>query len=409
MQKDIEKKTEGLVSPSYAKTIFAYLIDFACIVITMLIVYFGISKPFIGPANNIDGIEKEFTSFQLSSSLIENSSFYNFPAYDKENNIYGYSRYEDVVWKYYTVFLPNNGNAVFFDEDKFEGDKSNQAEVGEWVYRNIYGLGEYKEDSFYNPIDASTDFKVKPSLKQSYIDALSSEKEADKTETATKLNQYYFKQEGQNVTGLYVDAVRHFSKQPYAIKLQKEYSNASYMMWLPTALIGPAIFLFIIPLCVPKGRTIGKLLLKTGVASKEGVDAAKWQIMVRYLFELLTWYVLALPVNLTFSITIFLTLLVGDFIVLMLSRSHRSIHDLISRTASFDIKKSTIYPVSSLDAEEVLVAKKEIEKTGVDYFNKPAKKMENDNPSFEVLDSSTIGKARKEAKEIVSFDEFENK
>lgn len=410
MQKENTNINEEAVSPNYGKTILAYLIDFAFTLIAMVATYFGISKTVIGSKYDVDGLQQQYNAFASASNVVDNGNLYNFAAYDKDNNVYGYSKYEDVVWKYYTVFLPSNPNATFLESDGFNGDKSNPSEVGRWVYTKIYGLEEDKEGSYYKTIDEATDFTVKPALKQSYIDALASEKNEDKTDTATKLNEYYFKRDGQNYVGIYTDAVRNFSAQPYVAEVQGKYSTASYMMWLPVALVGPAIFFFIIPLCIPKGRTLGKLFLSLGVASKEGVEAAKWQILIRYLFHLIIWYLLALPFNLTFTITISLTLLVGDFIVLMLSKSHRSIHDFISRTMEVDLKKSTIYPASSLDEEEVVVKKEEkAVSEGESYFNKPAKKVENEEPSFEVLDSTTIGKARKEAKEIKSFDEFESK
>ncbi|HAS56800.1 MAG TPA: hypothetical protein DCR94_06190 [Firmicutes bacterium] len=408
MQK--QKSLDSTVPASIGKSLFAFLIDFLCSLGVMLAIYFGIAKPLIGRSNNIDGIYNDYNKFQSDSFLVgEDSKALSFPSYDKKSNTYGYKKYEEVVWKYYTVFVATNPNATFFEDDEFLGDKNNPIEVGKWVYNHIYKLEENneKEDSFYNSPTETTDYTLAPTLKQSYLDLLEAEKNNDKTETADKLLNYYYQSKDNSVSGLYVDCVKHFSSQPYAEELTNKYSSISYWIWLPGILISPFIFFFIFPLCISKGRTVGKLILSIGLANKNGEEASKGQIAIHYAILTLLWYILALPINMNFSFMIVGTALLIDFIVLLLSKNHQSIHDKIASTEVVDLKLSTIYP-SSLSKEEKIEEKEEIKEDN--YFNKPLKREEKEEePSFEVLDSRTIGQARKQAEKIKSFDEFENK
>ena len=407
MQK--QKSLDSTVPSSIGKSILAFLIDFLLSLGVMLGIYFGIAKPVIGGNNNIDGILSDYNKFQSDSFLVgEDSKALSFPAYNKDDNTYGYKKYEEAVWKYYTVFLVTNPNATFLEEDEFKGDKTNPSEVGKWVYQHVYKLEENndKGDSFYQSPNETTDYTKSPTLKQTYKDLLEAEKNNNKTETAEKLLKYYYQSDDNSATGLYVDCVKHFSSQPYGIDLTSRYSSISYWIWLPGVLISPLIFFFIIPLCVKRGRTIGKLIVSIGLANKNGEEASKGQIAIHYSILTLVWYILALPINMNLTFTITSTVLLIDFIVLLLSKNHQSIHDKIASTEVVDLKLSTIYP-SSLKDEQIEEVKEVKEDN---YYNKPlAKEGKEEEPSFEVLDSRTIGQARKEAEKIKSFDEFENK
>ena len=409
MQKLKQKSLDSTVPASYGKSLLAFLIDFLLSLGVMLGIYFGIAKPLIGGSNNIDGVLNNYNKFQSESFLVGgDSKTLSFPAYNKEDNTYGYKKYEEVVWNYYTVFVATNPNASFLDSDEFSGDKTNPVEVGKWVYQHVYKLEENndKEDSYYQSPNETTDYTKSPVLKQTYIDLLEAEKNNDKTDTAEKLLKYYYQSENNSVTGLYVDCARHFGSQPYANELSSKYSSISYWIWLPGVLIAPLIFFFIIPLCIKRGRTIGKLILSIGIANKNGEEASKGQIALHYGLLTLIWYILALPINMNFSLTIVGTVLLIDFIVLLLSKNHQSIHDKIASTEVVDLKLSTIYP-SSLKEEKEKEEEKPVEEDN--YYNKPLIKEEPQEPSFEVLDSRTIGQARKDAENIKSFDEFENK
>lgn len=96
------------------------------------------------------------------------------------------------------------------------------------------------------------------------------------------------------------------------------------------------IFFFVIPMCIPGGKTLGKLLLKLGVVNRgTGFAAKKTQILVRF--------VVFFFLELVASVLLFMVPALVSFTILAFSKEHNCIHDYLSATIVVDTSKSRLF------------------------------------------------------------------
>ena len=255
--------------------------------------YFALGNTVIANACNEKGEREDLQSFVDEAGIADDKGYAFSYVAKYDDGSYGYQRLEDIVWKYYTVFLPSNPNASFLESDGFTGDKNSATDVGKWVYARIYNLDNESSinldrQPYYcypNPVD----YTKKPVLNETTLEALQAENET----MSTDLLHYY----SNNLKeGLYLDVFNHFLKQPHYVELNASLNTTSYYKTLPSFVAAPLLIYLIFPLFFNYGQTPAKLIMKLGVVDKEHNQPKKYQILFHSLYPALIPLALASPV-----------------------------------------------------------------------------------------------------------------
>ncbi len=410
-------------STGFFRSIGAYIIDMAFTIALMVGMYFICNGP-IYRANNGKQAFTESAAFLVSSSLLqEDSTDADNPTYSaftssnvpvirtSDTGKDGYQVFEEKVIYYYTDFCLNNEDASFVALSA----KPTKEAAFTWLNENLYNLSStLTNNDYYEPDKTSgvNDFTKAPVLKASIQEKVASRDE----KTLNSLYEYYFS--ATNKSGLYVTAFNDVYNQPYLVTRKEITNNITYLSRLPGVIISPLIFFIILPLCLKNGKTLGKLFLGLSVIDKRGYKAKKWQILVHYLFIYVYWMFLLVN-SLWLGIILAAFMMILDYIIRIISQRRLSIHDYMAYTMVVD-KSQPFYESAKAqedDRNRILhkgIADKENDTWENKYSRKnpdlsALKAEEKLREAGEVLDSSNIGKARDDAKNITSFDDYESK
>ena len=416
----MKQETPRYVHPaSYGKTTLAFLLDSAFTIAMIFILYFAFGKTVVLPAQGYDATYEEYTSFIKDCSLTQGDESGTLLTYDETivDGVPGWQRYRDAVITYYTVFIPSDNGAEFYETDGVEKGNDGrylESSIEKFVLANVYKLNldgsQISEGGDpYFVLDGSTEDPYDVTLADGYKDL----KASDNLKLGS-LKTYFANSDDQ--TGPYYEAVKHLSSQPRFLELQSEVGLKRYVSFLPSFILSPLIFFLIIPLCVPDGRSLGKLIVKTAIIGANGYKAKKLNIAIHCAILALIWECLLIPSTMVGIMIIALVFLI-DYLSLILSKNHTSIHDKIARTLVINAKESNWF--KDADEEEQFikdnpdssVAGFYVEENGHLPGEEAAPVVETPHGLSEdtILDLSTIGKARREAATITSFDEFEKR
>lgn len=329
------------VAPSHVKPVnlgkamLSFLIDLGLTVAFIAGFYYAIGRTLIMPAAGYDGTLNEWTSFVNRADLLDekNSGSFQPRSYrDTESTKpedYAYKKYVNLVWNYFMGVVVDDAdyrvdyevsvviNNVTKTHPAYTGTLSKTSqEYGKWVYQGFFGYDETLVNNDFVP-SAEADFTSIP--------VASKDEATYHNDLAVKM---YDASSGR---GLYVNAINQLASQPRLSELQTKLSNANYLSKLPGYVIAPLIFFFILPLCIPNGRTLGKLFLGTSVIAFSGLKAKKWAIALRQGIITVIWYALILPWS-TFAFPLFGLLMLAGYMSRVLSKSNQALHDRIAGT-----------------------------------------------------------------------------
>lgn len=344
-------------------------------------------------------------------------------ASDPERDAYVY--YEDMVYNYYTIFLPKVLNEYkdtsyitpYVDSDGNAYTTKEQYRT--FYYETVLGLPTAEAynaaeesardtltDSYYTydtMEDESGNIVADTSspavLKETYRKAAVDERNAT---TLATLNTYFFDTSSSTVGGVYGEACNNFTgagskgvSQSFYANSAAWYSSESLMAFMFIYFPLLFVFMLIIPMCDKYGRTVGKWIFGLQVCrlldNGEGVKMKWWHNLMRCMYMTA---ILSLFGIFTLAPMIIGFLFMISYFVLMLGKRHQSIHDVLLHTVVVNKKGSTIY-----DSEEAIYDAKmeELAQEKANLYRPP-----------EVLDLSTINSARDLANKYDSFDDIEN-
>lgn len=426
----MEKKKLGknIVPAGAGKSTLGFLIDFVLTGIMMVILYYAAGQP-IQRGLGMERKNQQVNEMYEASFIIgktDNAYQLKFYTTGTEKDGYGYVKYGEDIWNYYTVFVTGPDGA-FLTKDEFTGDRSNPVDVGKWVYKKIYAITEEQPSTknFQVPKNEANEYlwASKPVLSAEADSALKGENmDWAKDSCAKDLRKFYCDAETRDdVTndskGAMFDALNHFVAQPKYLALNQEIVNIRYYSLLPSFGLAPLIFFMIIPMFVPNGKTIGKLLAGTAVIGCNGYKARKINIFLHYFVLFALFELLLLPITVVAVMILMFGLLI-DYMALILSKkSSQSLHDRIARTIVVNAKQS-IWFVDAEAEEEYIRShpNSNIAKIKSDErSDEPAKTADGrilyGSTAYKyddaVLDASKIGAARREAENLTNFDEYE--
>ena len=416
----MKEETPSYIHPAgYGKTTLAFLLDTVFTVAMIFILYYAFGNTVLLPAQNYQETYDEYAAFIKGCGLTQGDSAGTLLTYDEtvQNGKAGYQYYQEAVLQYYTVFIPGNYGAEFYEKDgvsKGSDGKYEASSIGAFVLKNVYKLNQ---DGTQIEEGSDPYFVLDESTADPYDVVLSKDYQGDLSGDSIKLGKLKnFFANSDDRTGAYYEAVTHLSSQPHFLDLQSEIGLKRYVAFLPSFILSPLIFFFLIPLCLKDGRTIGKLIAKTAVIGSNGYKARKLNIIIHYAILTLVWECLLIPSTMLGIMAMALILLI-DYLSLILSKSHTSLHDKVARTLVIDSKDSVWFKDEEEEEEYALahpssnVADTYEESNGSSPSQEETAMSSARTPLTEesILDLSTIGKARREAATIVSFDEFERR
>ena len=400
---------------SYMKNAASFIIDFLITLGFMVLLFFTVGEQGIFKAQGYDAkvqeqyqavvdsglydAEKNADGTLKTPSLITYNTIVN-----ATTKVYGYQKYSEEIWNYYTVYLPAHGDAVNGTEAK---DYYNAA----YLTKTVYGIKDDGTGNAYFTFskDGSGNY-TQPVLladPQAKVDA-------GDTTTLENLKYFFYKQSDATASGYIADAVNLLATQSAYTTPANAVSRIIYLSIIPSAIIPPFIFFFIIPICVPNGKTLGKLMLGVAVLGDDGYKAKKIFIILHYFILLLGFELLLIP-NLAIGAMLMVLLFIIDFMVLVLSKHHQSLHDRLSKTIVVDARKSVWFATKEAEAEYVkdhpasLAARLADENGGLSEDGSGRKLVSPDAVAAQdsILDLASIEAQRNLIHSDVKFDDLE--
>lgn len=193
--------------------------------------------------------------------------------------------------------------------------------------------------------------------------------EYDKTKIGTPKTKRFNPEQGQIVEltkediiikyqTIYQVAYRHLENQDFYLEVANKYYMGNAISCAISLIIAGLISYVILPLIFKNGQTLGKKILKLGLANFDGYKFKNRQLAMRFMPYAVVSIALPLPFW-NSSLTLFLIVLIVvlvSFALMMASPKRASLHDFCARTIVIDKKTSIIFEDF---AEEALYLEKE--------------------------------------------------
>jgi len=416
---------------SYMKNASSFLIDLAIALGMMFLLFYTVGQQWIFKAQGFGTYQQAQYSYIMKSGLataeLNDDGTYKtlkVATYEPANKykdangkeVYGFQMYADEVWNFYTAFLPSNG-------DDANGTPAVTFYTYAYCTETIYGISKSEGTGntyFTHAYEADGVTYAEPVLKSD----IQTKVDAGDTATLETLNAVFYRAASNGYSGYIADAVDLLSAQSQYKDPANQVNRIIYLSLIPSITIPLLIFFFIIPICVPQGKTLGKLILGIAVIGDDGYKAKKIFIVLHYFILLVEMGLLLLP-SLSLGVTIVSLLLLIDFVVLVLSKRHQSLHDRLSKTVVVESRKRILFDSPEAEQDYVKthpsssVARLAEENGGL--VNEPIAPIDSSTingrksavseeqviSEESVLDLSTINKHREIAHSGLSFDEIE--
>ena len=433
-----QTKIPSTIKPAgYGRSLLGYFIDFACTLVLAVVLYYALGRTALRSASHYDDAYDESLALVERSKLADVADdkivdlSYDARGSEEKGYAFGYEEYAKRVFHYYFVevghgevdadHIESSYPFAFLSSDAFDDVYTDHASiyykqaVGKRVYANVFkisGDGKGNGDKFFALPENDAGYRLVPTVNEEYKAKLSNPDEAIVDKAAKELLDYFIREDSSDT--IMGRAVSHFNAQACITAVQNKLNVAQYVQLLPSLIIPPLAFYFLVPLFSKNGRTLGKRIADTAVIGSDGYTAKKIHIVLHYLIILLEWETLLLP-NFALGLMVFTFLSLIEFMVLAMSKNHQSIHDKLARTLVIRYKESTWFPSKEAEDEYIeanpssLIAKIRRQENGTADPNQRQMVVTEEQLLAEesILDLSTINRRREEARNMTSFDEYE--
>ena len=434
----------------FGKRLIAYVIDAAIVIILTVLLFNYVTSTYLYSALGGNAAGKAMYAYATDSQLMR-------PTYASDGktvtaiNVYqytdtlgqsstpvdqtkpGYEEYYKRAWFYYTSFIYSDsqatgrsvamsntstitGTTAFTQDDYYTyfeqavmllPDPSKIADVS--VEANLTSDKSPYFKYALNDAGTAVDIHKMPVLR-STVQALV---DANTATTLTSLNTYMYDSTNTNGYGLYGTAVidmtggdsSHTSVQTYYAQLYSEQNKdvwiAAFVAFVPFQLI----FFFVIPLIRKKGETLGKMAMGISIVKIDGFNVTWKEKLIRQ-FMVTTLGMLVILPWVYIGVMLYILFAVIDYMVLVMSKTHQSLHDRLAKTEAVARKESLFF-----DNEEAMAAYASTHPEQFPELANPKDDAETTRIAQEdsILDLSTLNKNRDEAAKMTSFDDYEKK
>jgi hypothetical protein len=167
----------------------------------------------------------------------------------------------------------------------------------------------------------------------------------------TALNEYMYSSAATDSNyGLYGNAIVDLTGGTSSqTSIQTYYSDRStrvnYDIWVSVFVpfsVFQLIFFFVIPLCLKNGETLGKLTLSLGTCKIDGFKITLKEKIIRQFLTTALGMLVILPWT-YIGIMAYVLIALVDYMVLVMSKTHQSLHDRLAKTECYDKKASLVF------------------------------------------------------------------
>lgn len=357
----------------------------------------------------------------------------------------GYLLYWDAMWSYWTGFFLEDERAVPLSEMDAEGneielprptgtDDPNFASYGRYFSQEFMGLPELSEveeatnwreyaetheDWERNLSDGGmgqgkvgyyryslneegfVDYSLPPVLTSASEEGLSSPQTSAQWSSAL-LGHFYDPDVGEGCYFDLADWAIGWGDSPQSYYRERYDAINDYASYALDVAYAPFLFLFfyLIPALMRDGKTLGKAILRIAVVKREGTRIGPKERLLRPLVVLAMLSLIFIP-NLWLSLMFLMLVVLLDFMLMILHKSHLTVEDMIFGTIVIDARESLWFR-SEEEKERYLAAHPERSKSAP-----KTPEEEQLEKELQILDLSTIDARREEARRMTSFDAFE--
>ena len=334
------RKIPPYIKPAgWFKDTIAHIIDFAFVLLLVVILLFAIGRPFIYEgAFHVSKAAEEWDEYAIASGFAyrdEDQKFHTYtPAIKDDFDTYSSSaeEVEEKIWHYFYDVVGKLENFEFSQDDGFysaspKGSEDYSLAVGKWIYLKVFGILESGNGNafFTIPDDASFHYETMPVL-----NAETKEKFANRQlSSAHAVFTYLY--DSNSAVALYQRSIAHFNNQAYAKEKVTAQANGTFFSFYPSIIAGPFLFFFVIPMLSKRGKTLGKRFLRIMVISEDGYQAKKWQMLTHYLFLFVPYLALLIQHPLI-TLPLFAFYYVIDYMIMVMGKNHQGFHCKFSKT-----------------------------------------------------------------------------
>lgn len=142
---------------------------------------------------------------------------------------------------------------------------------------------------------------------------------------------------------IYGKALKDFSKNETYSKLNQKANLYVIFEVVTSIVLSSAVFYLLIPLCLPDGKTLGKLMMKASLTNTAGFKVKKSQIVVRYV-SFMAFNIFSVILSMFSSLAMLMIIVPFiSFTMMIFSKKQTSLHDMCSATIVVDDTVSVIY------------------------------------------------------------------
>lgn len=345
-----------------------------------------------------DAIEKEEGKSHLFAvnpnydSSAQVSKYVTFVDESVKDQFSTYEAFQNEIVQYYTVYLnnlPDNGGGRFITQEDLDYNLDHHRYSVYWY--NVFILGQDDVNNYYTSeeLDAREEF-VKVDGKELFAydedkyDEIAVAKDEYKNteEGQKKLLEYFYKKtpikdlvskeykyhdkDGKEQTAkvkfypcVYEKSVAHWMYESstsidnelsiFQLSLRWDAIVEVVGRWQTTYPVLAAIVIawfimyFAIPLIAKNGRTLGKMMFKQAVVNKLGYSITPAQLFLRSIVPLVIVvisYVVGMLINMTIFFFMLMMVTLSSFALMIFTKKHQAIHDLLGGTQVIDSEKS---------------------------------------------------------------------
>ena len=342
----------------------AFLLDLLFTFVLGAVIYLSVGRTLLYPAfGGYDSVLR-YDALCVEAGFgfrDDEGEFVPYEIDDTKKGIELYSQYEmaeRVAWNYFVEGVAKNDSFGFFETDGFSSEAPRfspayEKDVKKWVYSTFFGISSTDSDGIWQIPVSEADFDAMPRVKESLEKKMKGEDEDEALAAYKTVFEVVVGIEA-NADSLFVRAGNHFTKQAPVVETKKQHTIATYASLYPSILVSPLIFFALIPGLMKNGVTLGKKICRIALVSTTGYQAKAWQIAVHYGFIILVFYLFLIPSAMTMFMIASL-ILVLDYMAMILTRYHQSVHSMIAHTLSLDSANSVWF--ASRETEDAYIAK----------------------------------------------------
>lgn len=324
----------------------AFFLDFAFLFVAFMVLFYGCAVQIFWFSSGYN-LKTQMQTYTLQSHLLHLNERNEVTIYNEDTH----EIYEKVVSYYYLSYLTGNvpdGEVPAPNYDKEQEFEKGYTDLAKnyytisWFNNNVLGITDAdpsRETStmyFTYQRDAAGNYDL------TKIGVPRTERYSSDKGQVVKLTENDITQQYKTI---YQIAYRHLETQSFYLDSANPYYMGFSIAASSSLLVAGALIYLLFPVIFKNGQTLGKKILKLGLANNEGYKFHNRQLLMRFMPYGVCSLAIMLPFwnNMMVIFIILLIILLVSFALMMASPKRASLHDFCARTIVIDRKTSIIF------------------------------------------------------------------